>query len=229
MYALLICPDSDEAAILSLVLGRTGFSIRSSRSLERAIQTWPTQPSDLVLLAAAKDGFSLSQVQQLRGQTTAPFIVITDSLREEEEAGLLEAGVDLVLSRPFSARLLIARVRALLRRTGDFRFFSLPTLSRGDITLDPTNRSVQVEGSQPQHLTQLEFRLLYTLMIHAGQVISTETLVENVWGYGGEGNSELVRGLVKRLRSKVEPDPRRPRYIRTESGVGYYFERDKNN
>jgi two-component system KDP operon response regulator KdpE len=229
MYALLVCPDSDEAAILTVVLQRTGFSIRPARSLERAILAWPSQPSDLILLATAKDGFSLSQIQQLRGQTTAPFILITDSIREEEEVSLLEAGVDLVLPRPFSARLLIARVRALLRRTGDFRFFSMPTLSKGDVTLDPTNRSVQVKGSQPQHLTQLEFRLLYTLMIHAGQVISTETLVENVWGYGGEGNSELVRGLVKRLRSKVEPDPRAPRYIRTESGVGYYFERDKNN
>jgi DNA-binding response OmpR family regulator len=73
------------------------------------------------------------------------------------------------------------------------------------------------------HLTHLEFRLLYTLMTHAGQVIPTERIVENVWGYDGEGNRELVRGLVQRLRSKVEPDPRQPVYILTEAGIGYYF------
>lgn len=77
--------------------------------------------------------------------------------------------------------------------------------------------------SSSQALTHLEFRLLYTLMIHRGQVLPTETIVEQVWGYTGQGDKELVRGLVRRLRTKVEPDPGKPRYILTVAGVGYSF------
>jgi DNA-binding response OmpR family regulator len=78
---------------------------------------------------------------------------------------------------------------------------------------------------EPKRLTQLEFRLLYTLITHVGQIIPAEQLVEHVWGYAGDGNRELVRGLVQRLRSKVEVDPRHPDYIITEVGIGYYFKR----
>jgi DNA-binding response OmpR family regulator len=79
-------------------------------------------------------------------------------------------------------------------------------------------------GQIIKRLTQLEFRLLFTLMTHAGRVLPAETLVEYVWGYSGEGNRGLVRGLVQRLRSKVEPDPANPKYILTEPGLGYRFE-----
>lgn len=87
--------------------------------------------------------------------------------------------------------------------------------------LDPTTRTVEVDGMETTRLTQLEFRLLYTLMTHPRQVLPTEMLVESVWGYSDTGNRELVRGLVKRLRRKVEIDPRHPRHIVTTPGVGY--------
>jgi DNA-binding response OmpR family regulator len=96
-------------------------------------------------------------------------------------------------------------------------------MTRGELILDPGTRSVQVESNEPKRLTQLEFRLLYTLMTHVGQIIPTESIVEQVWGFSGEGNRELVRGLVQRLRSKVEPDKRNPRYVMTEKGLGYYL------
>jgi DNA-binding response OmpR family regulator len=84
---------------------------------------------------------------------------------------------------------------------------------------------VTLAEGEPKHLTQLEFRLLYALMTHAGQIMPAENIVEHVWGYSGEGNRGLVRGLVQRLRAKVEPDPRNPEYILTEPGVGYRFRR----
>jgi DNA-binding response OmpR family regulator len=102
-------------------------------------------------------------------------------------------------------------------------FFSLPILSQSGVMVDPSNRTIQVENRAEERLTQLEFRLLFTLMTHAGRVIPTETLVEHVWGFSGEGNRGLVRGLVQRLRSKVEPDPAKPKYIITEPGLGYRF------
>ena len=88
--------------------------------------------------------------------------------------------------------------------------------------IDPSTRTIQVD-EETKRLTQLEFRLLFTLMTHAGRVLPAETLVEYVWGYSGEGNRGLVRGLVQRLRSKVEPDPANPKYILTEPGLGYIF------
>ena len=136
-----------------------------------------------------------------------------------------EAGADLVSIRPYSVRVLLAQIRATLRRSSGIPFFTLPTLTQQDVQLDPSNRTVQVGEQEPKRLTHLEFRLLYTLMTHVGQIIPTEQIVEHVWGYAGEGNRELVRGLVQRLRSKVEANPREPQYIITEMGIGYYFNR----
>jgi DNA-binding response OmpR family regulator len=99
----------------------------------------------------------------------------------------------------------------------------LPTLSISGLSLDPATRTAQATDQSPKRLTHLEFRLLYTLMIHNGQVIPTETIVEQVWGYDGRGDKELVRGLVRRLRAKIEPEPHEPRYILTTPGVGYCF------
>ncbi|HBX69806.1 MAG TPA: hypothetical protein DEH25_10640 [Chloroflexi bacterium] len=138
---------------------------------------------------------------------------------------MLEAGVDLVIFRPFSARLMIAQLRSLLRRATDIPIFNLPNFSIGDLVLDPSIRTVQVQDGPEIHLTRLEFRLLYTLMVHAGQVLPAETLVEQVWGYSGRGDRDLVRGLIKRLRTKVEPEPQNPIYILTVPGVGYKLQR----
>ena len=127
------------------------------------------------------------------------------------------------MTRPYSVRALLAQIRALMRRGSGIPFFSLPMLTQKDVLLNPSDRTVQVGDRGPKHLTQLEFRLLYTLMTNIGQIIPSDQIVEQVWGYTGDGNRELVRGLVQRLRTKVEAVPRQPEYIITESGIGYYF------
>ena len=99
----------------------------------------------------------------------------------------------------------------------------MPTLRYEDVQLDPASRTVRVGEGRPQRLSQLEFRLLHTLMVHRRQVLPTETIVEHVWGYSGEGDRSLVRGLVNRLRMKIESNPNNPQYIRTVSRVGYTF------
>ena len=121
------------------------------------------------------------------------------------------------------ARVLIAEIKTLMRRAAGLPVFGLPILAQSGVMMDPSSRTTQVEGGPVHRLTQLEFRLLYTLMTYAGRVIPTETLVEYVWGFSGEGNRGLVRGLVQRLRAKVEPDPAHPKYILTEAGIGYSF------
>lgn len=223
MQALLMSQDPDESAVLSLVLQRAGLTVKRTTHVERAFEESPEPPPDLFVLVTA-DTSPLATVRRIRSQSQAPLLVIVDRVEESMHVVLLDSGADLVILRPFSARLLIAQVRALLRRSAGLPFFTLPTLSVADLTLDPATRTVQVGDQNPKRLTQLEFRLLYTLMMHRGQVLPAEVLVEHVWGYAGEGERDLVRGLVSRLRAKVEPQPSQPRYVLTVSGVGYTFD-----
>jgi DNA-binding response OmpR family regulator len=225
MYALLVAEDADEAAMLSLVLQRAGLAVTTASDLERAMRSWVERPADVVLLALQKVGLR-EQVQRVRAETEAALVLVTEPTEEGVHCGLLEGGADLIVTRPFSSRLLIAQVRALLRRVGGVPVFSLPTLSLWGLTLDPATRTVKVKGQPSRRLTHLEFRLLYTLMLHRGQVLPAETIVEQVWGYSGEGSRDLVRGLISRLRNKVEADPRTPFYILTVPGVGYSFRED---
>lgn len=220
MYALLLAHNADESAVLRLTLQRAGFASRVSTDLGQSVEDWDNKPSDLILLAF-KDEVEIQQIQILRSKTEVPIVLITIPLSEDLHIDLLEAGVDLVIHRPFSARLLISQLRALMRRAMGVSVFNLPSFTLGDLILDPSVRTVQVNDQSPIHLTRLEFRLLYTFMVHSGQVLSNETLVERVWGYTGKGDTDLVRGLVKRLRSKIEPEPPSPRYLLTVPGVGY--------
>lgn len=225
MLTLLFAPDPDEAAVLTLLLQRAGFEVRLIPEADRLLQRWQERPAELFFLAPG-DEKSLSEemIAQVRVETLAPIVVMLEKSEEAHQFTLLEAGADLVLSRPYSPRLLVAQLRALMRRSAGLPFFSIPQLSQGGVILDPSKRSVQVGEQQPARLTQLEFRLLYALMTHGGRVIPAENLVEYVWGYGGEGSRGLIRGLIQRLRAKIEPDPSKPRYIVTEAGIGYYFE-----
>jgi DNA-binding response OmpR family regulator len=226
MYALLVAEDADEGAILSVVLRRAGLAVNAVSGMETAMKNWSERPADIILLAVG----SLSpqdQVRSVRAETEAPLILVTSAFSEELQSQLLKTGADLIVQRPFSARLLIAQTEALLRRAGGVPLFSLPNLNLAGLTLDPATRTVEVADHPSRRLTHLEFRLLYTLMTHRGHVLPTETIVERVWGYSGEGSRELVRGLISRLRAKVEPDPRRPQYILTVPGVGYSFNQEE--
>jgi DNA-binding response OmpR family regulator len=221
MYGLLIAKDPDDRAVLSLVLQRAGLAVTSAQDIERAMRSWLDRPADLILLAL--EGDSLQHMRRVRTETEVPVVVLVEQAGEDLHYQLLEAGADLVVVRPFSARVLMAQVRALLRRAGNEPFSSLPTLEMSGLTLDPAARTAQVPDQPPRRLTHLEFRLLYTLMIHQGQILPNETIVERVWGYTDRGDRDLVRGLVSRLRAKIEPEPRSPRYIVTVPGVGYSF------
>lgn len=226
MQAVLISPHADETHVLQVILQEAGFMVRATRSLDQAIEMWPNNPADLILIVlTAEHSKSFTQIKLLRGHAVIPIVLISDLLPDEMHVNYLEAGADLVVFRPYSVRALLAQIRALLRRSGGVPFFSLPTLSQRDVSLNPSDRTVQVGEGNPKRLTQLEFRLLYTLMTHVGQIIPTDQIVEHVWGYSGDGNRELVRGLVQRLRSKIESNPRQPEYILTELGIGYYFSR----
>ena len=225
VYALLIAEDPDEIAVFSTVLQQAGLAVTTVKDLERAMQNWLERPADIILLSLPHQP-PQDQVRRVRTEAKVPLILVVNSTVEDLHCELLKSGADVVIAPPFSAKLLIAQIEALMRRSNAVPTFSLPTLSVAGFTLDPTTRTVEVTGKPPQRLTHLEFRLLYTLMINRGQVIPTETIVEHVWGYTGQGDRDLVRGLVSRLRVKVESNQHKPEYILTVPGIGYSFRRD---
>jgi DNA-binding response OmpR family regulator len=223
MQAFLIASDSDEREVLTFVLRHAGLAVSPGTDLTRILTNWSELPADLIVLALDAPGPALDQVNAIRAVTEIPIIVVSEPATEEQLLGLLRAGADLVLARPAAPRLVAEYARVVLRRSGAIPAFMLPRLDLEEISLDPATRTVAVAGRDDCRLTQLEFRLLYSLMTNRDQVVPTEVIVERVWGYAGEGDRDLVRGLVSRLRHKIEPDPDKPRFIETISGIGYRF------
>jgi DNA-binding response OmpR family regulator len=226
MQAILVTADADERDILTFVLRHAGLAVSASIDLEQVTATWLERPADLIVVSGETGKSLAKDVAILRGTTEVPLILLVDDVSEAAHVSLVRTGVDLVLKRPVSPLLLAAYAQSLLRRAGAAAAFAVPTLDLHDIALDPATRSVRLADAIPRRLTQLEFRLLYLLMTHRGQVLPTEVIVERVWGYSGEGDRDLVRGLISRLRKKIETDPENPVYIQTVPGIGYLFASD---
>ena len=145
-------------------------------------------------------------------------MMLTARGEEEDLVRALDMGADDYLTKPFSPRTLLARVRALLRRAG------LETggdMTAGDLHLDLEAHVLRVGGAEPVKLTKLETRLLQILIANAGHVVGTERLLTHVWGHRGSGDRQMLKQLVHRLRQKIETDPAEPALLQTESGAGY--------
>lgn len=223
MQAIVIAPDPEERDVLTFVLRKAGLAVAASGDYVRVLSNWGDHPADLILLAL-QAGENLDEVTKIvRAATQAPLFIVSEAVPDSTIALSLREGADVIVTRPVSPQLIAAQAIALLRRANAVPAFVLPNLDLGPINLDPSTRTVQVGENRPQRLTQLEFRLLYFLMTNRGQVLPTEVIVERVWGYTGEGNRDLVRGLVSRLRHKIEPNPEQPQFLETLSGVGYRF------
>jgi DNA-binding response OmpR family regulator len=145
-------------------------------------------------------------------------MMLTVQGAEEDEIAGLDLGADDYLTKPFSPRALLARVRALLRRAGEEK--PAPLLA-GDFALDLELQSVIVRGGPAIRLTRLEVRLLQLLLANAGHPVPVERLLSHVWGSRGAGDRQLVKQLVHRLRHKIELDARQPRYLQTVASIGY--------
>ena len=229
MKAFIFADDPHEGDLLKTILGYGAMDVTVSLTLEPILENWPQDSAELVILAVDDNVALMKKVVQVRATTQVPLLIITDALTEEGLCAVLGSGADLVLNRPVSPRVLVNYVQVLLRRVETVPSFTLTSLELDEITLDPATRTVTVAGQNPHRLTHLEFRLLYVLMTNREQVIPTEIIVERVWGYDSGGDRELVRGLISRLRRKLEPDPEQPRFIQTITGVGYLFTVEDNN
>ena len=163
------------------------------------------------------DGFEVCR--RIRAQTDTPIILLTVRGEEDDIVSGLEIGADDYIVKPFSPRQLVARVKAILRRTGGQP--PLAELHVGDMKLVPGKREVSLSpGGDPVSLTPLENRLLECLVVNAGQVLTFDTIIDHVWG-PASADRDMLRQLVRRLRAKIEPNPSEPIYIQTVPGLGY--------
>jgi DNA-binding response OmpR family regulator len=219
MKALVVDDDRVLADLAAFTLRRDGFEVIQAHDGEMALRRWADEQPDLVILdlnMPRLDGFAVCQ--RIREQSDIPIILLTVRGEEDDIVRGLALGADDYMVKPFSPRQLVARAQAVLRRTGKT---PAPAIRQvGALTLDPSRRELRLGEGEAISLTPLENRLLDYLMINAGQILTIETLINHVWGVEG-GDRDMLRQLVRRLRSKIEPDPAQPIYIETVPGLGY--------
>lgn len=226
MKVLIISDEPNSAELLTLILRQAGLlAITTQRTDgEGALAAYSKEAPEMIFIDASTHDFDVLDIcKALRLETIAPILILSSRTEEEYILQAFDLGIDEYLPKPFSPRLLIAKLNALLRRARSVPLASISSLRAGGLELSPERRTVRLPERPETHLTNLEFRLLYCLMSNQGQVVPTETIIEKVWGYTGEGDYQLVKGLVRRLRRKIEPDAKEPRYIKTVHGIGYTF------
>ena len=220
MKALIVDDDRVLADVVAFTLRREGFDVIQAYDGAAGLARWMEAQPDLVILDVnmpKMDGFEVCR--QIRAQADTPILLLTVRGEEDDIVAGLEMGADDYVVKPFSPRQLVARAKAILRRAGGKP--SPTQLQIGDLIFIPARRGVSLtpEG-EPVSLTPLESRLLECLMINAGQVLTFATIIDHVWGPGG-ADRDMLRQLVRRLRTKMEPDSSEPTYIQTVPGLGY--------
>jgi len=225
---LVVEDDAEIAALVRMHLRDQGWDAEAVAEGRAALSRLRQHPYDLVILdLMLPDVDGLEVCKAIRARPPyCPVLMLTARSAELDRVLGLELGADDYLTKPFSVRELVARVKAIFRR-GDALAASggvaaAEPVEAFGIALDPVRRRVVVKG-RPVSLTAKEFDLLHHLMRHPGRVYSRAQLLEQVWGYGHEGYEHTVNAHINRLRSKIEDAPARPRYVRTVWGVGYKF------
>jgi DNA-binding response OmpR family regulator len=221
MKILVVDDDRVLADVVAFTLRREGYQVVQAHDGDAALRRWADEEPDLIVLDVnlpRLDGFKVCQ--RIREQSDTPIILLTVRGEEDDIVKGLEFGADDYIPKPFSPRQLVARVQAILRRVGRTQ---APTIQKkGDLTLDLNRREVHTSQGEAIPLTPLEGRLLNYLMLNAGHVVTTNAIIDHMWGPEG-GDRDMLRQVVHRLRSKIEPDLSCPTYIETVPGVGYGF------
>ena len=224
MKLLIVDDDADLRAILGFALRDAGFVVVEAAGAAAALERTEAERPDPVVLdlnLGRDDGLELLPRLRAREGSPRPVLVLSVRAAEEDVVRALDLGADDYLTKPFSPRTLLARVRALLRRTGGT---APDLLVAGDLRLDLERRTLQAGARPAVRLTPLEARLVQFLIARAGETVPSERLLVHIWGGRGEGDRQLLKQLVHRLRQKVEPDPASPRYVVTDAGEGYRLE-----
>ena len=223
---LVVDDDKEITRLVRGYLEKAGFAVLVAHDGGTAIHTLRREEIDLLVLDLGlpdMDGWDITrQVRADEKLTTLPIIMLTARVDDNEKIIGLELGADDYIPKPFNAREVVARVRALLRRV------QMPIPERGKIlrvdrlALDVGRRELTVDG-RPVELTPTEYELMHTFMLHPNTTFDREELLERALGYAYEGMSRTLDTHIKNLRAKIEPNSKQPRYIETVFGVGYKF------
>lgn len=219
MKTLIVDDDRTLADVLAFTMRREGFEILLAYDGRMAVQRWKEEDPDLIILDVnlpIMDGFEVCA--QIRKTSSTPILLLTVRDEEDDIVRGLRLGADDYITKPFSPRQLVARAQAILRRSG--RSPSTTYREFGPLKFDLNRREVLVGTEKTVQLTALESRLLDLLMRNPGQVMTIEMIIDSVWGPRG-GDRDMVRQLVHRLRTKLEPDPEFPVYIHNIPRLGY--------
>ena len=227
MKFLVVDDDRVLADLVSFTLRRAGYEAVIAGDPASAWRRWKEDGPDFIILdvnlpgtADLKDGFAICR--QIRSESDVPIILLTVRGEEKDIVYGLEAGADDYILKPFSPRQLVARIQAVMRRSHVGNNSRPTKFSADGLEFNPKLREVNRQDEPPKTLTPLESRLLESLMLNAGQALTFDDLISDVWGPGG-GSAEMLRQLIRRLRSKVEKDPANPYYIQNLPGLGYAF------
>lgn len=224
-YLILVVDDEKRMVrFIRLNLEQDGFKVISAFNGTEALEQVRKNLPDLVLLDVMMpdmDGFEV--LRKIRQASTVPVIMLTAKGEEEDRIRGLELGADDYITKPFSPREMVSRVKAVLRRTEDFKVDTSKVIEVDDwLKMDFNRRKIWVGGELVQ-LRPTEYRLLYHLVQNAGWVVTHDQLLTKVWGYEYRDEPHYVRLYINYLRKKIEKDPANPEYILTERGVGYRF------
>ncbi|MEP7287693.1 MAG: response regulator transcription factor [Chloroflexota bacterium] len=226
---LIIGEDVRSLNIIALILRQEGYTVESIIDHAQAEQTWADFATDVLILDHDTiDSALLRLIETIRGKSTIAIMLLANPWPEHDVINAYEAGIDDFLAKPYSYQMLLAHINARIRRTRVIQNTVVPNLVAADLSLDPERHTVTLPDQQVRQLTNLEFRLLYSLMLNRGHVLTAEMIIEKVWGYTGEGDRNLLKSLISRLRAKIEPSPREPKLITTVPGIGYTFDPTDN-
>lgn len=227
MKVLVVDDDRVLADLVSFTLRRAGYEVVAAGDAVSALRRWTEDQPDLIILdinlpgpAELPNGFAICR--RIREVSGIPIILLTVRGEEKDIVDGLEAGADDYILKPFSPRQLVARIQAVTRRFHTTNNSRPAKLSVEGLDFNPKLREVYLADGTPRTLTQLESRLLESLMLNSGQALTFDDLISDVWGSGG-GTAEMLRQLVRRLRAKIEKDPTNPYYIQNLPGLGYAF------
>nr|MBN1229527.1 response regulator transcription factor [Anaerolineae bacterium] len=220
MKALVVDDDRVLADVIAFTLRREGFEVILAHDGETAWRQWQAGEPNIVVLDVNLPGIDGFEVcRRIREQSDTPIILLTVRGEENDVVYGLDVGADDYVTKPFSPRQLVARARAVLRRVSQTA--PQDAMQRaGGLSYDANRRELSTDDGKTHHLSPLEGRLIGYLMLNPNQILTIDTLIDHVWGPDG-GDRDMLRQLIHRLRSKIEPDPAEPTYIETISGTGY--------
>ncbi len=227
MSRILVVEDEETLAeAIAFLLGKEGFEVTVAASGPDAIAQFEKSGADLILLDLMLPGLSGTEVcRQIRAKSAVPIIMLTAKDSEIDKVVGLEIGADDYVTKPYSSRELIARIRAVLRRGELLDSADEGTvLEVGPVRMDTDRHVISVNGAQVA-IPLKEFELLEFLMRNAGRVLTRIQLIDRVWGSDYVGDTKTLDVHIKRLRAKIEKDPANPEYIQTVRGMGYKMER----